>query len=373
LSFRNNADLNTSSVPIAHDAIIMLGYKDVYDMPPVVYKRWLNTPDLPALQTQPPHFAKLIDGDGRWWEMAPEGDHLDVRWFGAKLNGVKNDRLALEVAIACASPSQVPGGGYFRTRKVFIPEGTLKVVGSDIFVRSVTIEGSTTGASVISCQINGESLFRFDGGLALGVSLPGGGLRRLLITNGANFVGYAAVKLDGGQGLQPHESVFEDLKLTGAGPAQNESGPAGRWQLPFYLNGINNSGSKPGIRKVSLRNLFLGDPVDFGLYAGCVGDLVVENCGIYGGLPNSENVIISNSIIVTGTSGNKSNGVQMLGCDADSFLWVYFCVGLNYSGIAKDIRFSTDAIGCAFFGVQLNGGTTFPPVAGGNVVNAATW
>jgi hypothetical protein len=74
---------------MTHDTIIMLGYKYVYDMPPLVYRRWLNTPDLPATQIPPPHQGRLEDGDGRWWEMAPDGDHLDVRWFGARLNGTR--------------------------------------------------------------------------------------------------------------------------------------------------------------------------------------------------------------------------------------------------------------------------------------------
>jgi hypothetical protein len=377
LSFRNNEDLNNSSVPIEHDAIIMLGYKYVYDMPPVVYKRWLNTPNLPAVQIPPPHVAKLLDGDGRWWEMAPDSDHLDVRWFGANMNGIINDRPALEKAIQFASPSNVPGGGYSAIRKVFIPSGKLRIkrvetVDNSIYVRGVTIEGNTWDTSIITCQLNtGESLFVFDGGAGIGSAVAHGGMRRLAILNGFGKVGGYAIRVEGGDLMQAYESVFEDLKLSGEGDPEKVQ-PAGKWEYPFYLNGSYSTSIPQGLRKVSLRNIFLGNPTIHGLGAGSVGDLIIEGTAVYGGTTASNNFYVFGTAAAPAVTANLSNGVQFIGCDVDASLFVYNCEGLNFSGIANNIYFYGGAKGCAFNGARPLSGLTVIGQAG-NVINAATW
>jgi hypothetical protein len=371
LSFRNNADLSASSVPMTHDAIIMLGYTVAYDMPPVVYRRWLDA-------GQPPHPGKLEDGDKNWWELAPEVGYVDIRWLGAKLDSTLPADLltnngALLNAIKCVSPFAVNNFEGFNFRKVFLPEGNLFISEVNILVRGVTIEGSITDSSIIRCQVGaGAALFVFDGGngiSGLSDAISGGGLRRLTILNGTGFEGDRAVSLIGGPKRQAYETVFEDLKISGVGPTPPSTTPVGKWKYAMYLDGSGGTVTPKGLRKVSLRNLFLGNPTVKGLEANSVGDLVVENAGVYGGTDTS------NSFSFLGSEANPSNGVQIIAGDADVFLWVYYCDGFNYSGIAKEIRFSTNAKGCAFFGVQLPGGITFPvpPLTGGNIVNAATW
>lgn len=345
----------------------LLGYENYKDAPPVAYTRWTNTGSIPQ------HLATLQDGNGKWWEMAPSGDFFDVRWFGAKLNGVANDRTALEKAIATASPQQVVGGGYYRIRKVFIPEGILKVSGADIYVRGVTIEGTTAEGSIILGQIGaGESLFIFDGGAGVSIATANGGLRRLTILNGVNFIGDSAVRVYGGPLTQAYDTVFEDLKITGLGLAQGQSGVGGRWKIPIVLDGSAGTAAPKGLRRATLRNIFLGNPDSYGLMIVSAGDVVVDNVSVYGGTE------LSQSFYIWGSVGNESNGIQFLGCDVDTYLWVYDCIGFAYFGKAKYVVFGPRAVGCGFYGVQSvvgvyhTGGVNYPAPTG-NVNNAAGW
>jgi hypothetical protein len=365
LSFRKKADLEAASIPGAYDALILLGYSAIFDMPPVVYKRWPNRIPLPT------ELRFIKDADGGWWELAPEGDHLDVRWFGANMYGTVDSRAALEAAILYASPSNLPNDAAYKIRKVYVPEGKLRVDGHSIYVRGVTIEGATTEGSQISCQIStGQSLFIFDGGATIGKAFAGGGMRRLAIINGLNKVGGSAISVYGGDLAQAYESVFEDIKLTGVGasnPANN-----GKWEIPFSLNGSSGVSTPQGLRKVSLRNIFLGNPTVHGLAAASVGDLIVEATGVYGGTTSSNNFYVSGTPAAPGGTANLSNGVQFIGCDVDAALFVYDCEGFNFSGIANAIYFYSGAKGCAFNGVRPAGALTVLGQAG-NVINAATW
>jgi hypothetical protein len=376
LSFRNNADLKASSVPMTHDAIIILGYSNIFDMPPVVYKRWTNTP--PSANT--PRY--LQDGDNSWWVLAPEVDYFDVRWFGAQLDGIADDRSALEAAIVSASPSTVPGGGVSPIRKVFIPSGKLRVkrkideaIFPGIFVRGVTIEGTTWDTSIVICQLNtGESLFVFDGGAGIGKAVPNGGMRRLGILNDYGKVGGYAIRVEGGNLKQAYEAIFEDLKITGEAddPEKANPDPPGKWEYPFYLNGSYSTSTPQGLRKVSLRNIFLGNPTIHGLGAGSVGDLIIESTSVYGGTVASNNFYVFGTAAVQGVTANLSNGVQFIGCDVDAALFVYNCQGFNFSGYANSIYFYGGAVGCAFNGFRPAGAITVKGYIG-NVINAATW
>jgi hypothetical protein len=368
---------------MTHDAIIMLGYTNIFDMPPVVYKRWTNTP--PSANT--PRY--LQDGDNGWWVLAPEVDYFDVRWFGATLNNIADDRAALEAAILSASPASVPGGGVSPIRKVFIPSGILLVKrqvdptkSNSVFVRGVSIEGDNWDTSLITCQLNdAESLFVFDGGEPFVGGTPNGGMRRIGIFNGVGKIGGYAIRVEGGNQKQAYESVFEDLKIGGLGPPPAPPPPLplplplpppGKWQFPFYLNGSYSTNTPQGLRKVSLRNIFLGNPTIHGLGAGSVGDLIIESTSVYGGTVASNNFYVFGTAAAQGVTANLSNGVQFIGCDVDAALFVYNCEGFNFSGIANNIYFYGGAKGCAFNGVRPASAITVLG-QGGNMINAATW
>jgi hypothetical protein len=384
LSVRTVADLAATQIPLAYDTIILLGYTNVFDAPPVVYNRWLNS-------GSPPHPGKLTDGFGKWWVLAPEVDYFDVRWFGAQLDGISDDRAALEAAILSASPASVPGGGVSSIRKVFIPSGILLVKrqvdptkSNSVFVRGVSIEGDNWNTSLITCQLNEpESLFVFDGGEPFAEGTPNGGMRRIGIFNGVGKTGGYAIRVEGGNQKQAYESVFEDLKIGGVGPPQPPPPnpllpppppppPPGRWQYPFYMNGSYSPSAPQGLRKVSLRNIFLGNPTIHGLGAGSVGDLIVESTSVYGGTVASNNFYVFGTAAAPNVTANLSNGVQFIGCDVDAALFVYNCEGFNFSGIANNIYFYGGAKGCAFNGVRPASAITVLG-QGGNVINAATW
>jgi hypothetical protein len=77
---------------ITDSAIALAGYYAAGDAPLVMYKR---------VAAQPPHGFALQMADGSWWEGVP-APHIDLRWLGAKLDNVTDDRNAVLSATAAA-------------------------------------------------------------------------------------------------------------------------------------------------------------------------------------------------------------------------------------------------------------------------------
>jgi hypothetical protein len=364
MSFDSYKVAENALVTDEYYAVILLGYYVIHDAPPIIYTRWTNS-------GEPPHPAKfktfrLVNNVpvDVWWEMSPPGDHLDVRWFGAKIDGT-DDRVAFETAIKCASPPQVNGYDPFSIRKVFVPEGHMTVSGKDVFIRGVTIAGAGVQSSFIGSEVTGDDSFlRFDGGAGitgLAEAITGGGLKDIIIWKRTGFAGGIAVHLEGNATMQPDEAVLEDVKVTGDGT----------WKFPMHLNGNARSGDKPGLRKVTARNLFLGNAEKYALYALRVGDLSIYNMGTFGYVLVNGAKISNNHVHVTGSTAGPNNTVQLIGCNIQGYTWIYYCNGANLSSNCSIVVFGEGSRGCGFYGTLATPGG-YANSGIGNVNYAAT-
>jgi Pectate lyase superfamily protein len=343
MSFDSYKVAENALVTDEYYAVILLGYYVIHDAPPIIYTRWTNS-------GEPPHPAKfktfrLVNNVpvDVWWEMSPPGDHLDVRWFGAKIDGT-DDRVAFETAIKCASPPQVNGYDPFSIRRVFVPEGHMTVDGPDVLIRGVTIVGAGVQGSFIDSNVTGNQTFlRFDGGVGVGTDddkLTGGGLQNIIIWKTAALTGGIAVHLEGNNIKQPDEAVCEDLKITGTGS----------WKYPLYLNGSARTTGTIGLRKVTFRNLFLGNAETYAFFAVCVGDLSVYNLGTFGEAKVNDVKVSNNHVHITGSEQTKSTIVQLLGCNIQGYTWIYFCNGANLSSYCSIVVFGNGSRACGFYG-----------------------
>ncbi len=363
ISFNTRADAVAATIPDDVKVVLLAGYDDVADAPTATYVR---------VQSEPNHMAKFQSVGGKWWRLDPQGTSVDIRWFGAKPNVGFDNRTALVNAIECVTFSFL-GEDRLNVRSVFIPFGVWEVSGTSVMVRGVTILGTGPNTSNITFTDNNAIGFWFDGGVSLPLpagttdfwnyEISGGGIQSLAIWMKKLGTGLYGVLLQGDQYRQPDECVFEDLKITGGGT----------WLLPIYINGSQRIPDIPppktdarwpvGVRKTTMRNVFLGSATAYGLSALSVQELVIEGLGIYGGT--------SQKMIINGTPIVPSNNVQLLGCNIQDSLFVELCNGLNVSSYCKTMTFSTGARGCGFYGT-LAGGLYSSIPSMGNLNNAAS-
>jgi hypothetical protein len=372
LSFDNIADLEASNVPSDVYAIVLLGYYIIGDAPAVTYTRWTNLAD-PLLGSR---LGRLKSLDGKWWEISPPSDYLDVRWFGAKMLSTVDDRQALQDAIDCALGQTVPIRAA-KVRTVFIPEGNLRVSGT-VFLRGVTLRGTGPMQSTITLTTNLQICIYMDGGTQITSgprSVTGGGLQSLNIAMIEGGIGWVGVYVAGNKDMQPDEAVFEDIKISGGGV----------WYYPMWLNGMDRRlkpGEKglKGLRKVTIRNVFFGQAVGTAFLADGVSDLSVYNAGSFGGVPElvAENVVkaggtplIANldfvvrgdDIVpaVTGTTpipekpAIQSDKVQFVSCNIQTNIIIHRAESVTVTGTVKTMSCQTNAKGCALYGTLLKG------------------
>jgi hypothetical protein len=384
LSFDNIADLEASNIPGDVYAIVLLGYYIIGDAPAVTYTRWTNAdmpkdvPPQPPLPPLPANYwlrsGRLKSLDGKWWEISPPGDCLDVRWFGAvmgadALGKLVDDREALQNAIDFASDSSLSGKREpiraAKVRTVFIPEGTLRV-GGTVFVRGVTLRGTGPMQSTITLTANLQVCIHMDGGSQIkptAKSITGGGLQSLSISMIEGGIGWIGVYVAGDKFMQPDESVLEDLKISGGGT----------WYQAMWLNGMDRRlepGEKglKGLRKVTIRNLFLGNAIGAAFIADGVSDLSVYNAGSFASLPegttpNLNFVVRGDDVVPAGTGTTptprkpaiQSDKVQFVSCNIQEDIIIDRAESVTVTGTVRRMSCQTNAKGCALYGTLLTG------------------
>lgn len=102
------AELEKAEPPDRVTAIRTLGYTSAGDGGGALYKR---------VASEPSHEGKIQSADGAWWEIAEAV--LDVKMFGAAVDGLTDDASAIQSAIDVANAL---GGGIVR-----VPRGTAAV------------------------------------------------------------------------------------------------------------------------------------------------------------------------------------------------------------------------------------------------------
>jgi hypothetical protein len=388
LSFDNVDDLEKSNIPNDVYAIVLLGFYIIGDAPAVTYTRWTNgtdpetPPDDVLGSTIKVRNGRLKSLDGKWWEISPPSDYLDVRWFGAKMTvsapvapsviGLPIDDLkALQAAIDCAlgnvgSPPPPPIRAE-KVRTAFIPEGTL-YVSNTVFLRGVTLRGTGPMQSSIVLTTANAICIHMDGGAGLSPprSVTGGGLQSITISILTGLQGFIGVKVAGDAIRQPDECVFEDVKIAGGGT----------WTFPMLLDGLARRLPQGviglrGLRKVTIRNVFFGDAMSYSLIADGVSDLTIYNAGsfgkpagagdfnlgflIRGGAGSPEIPAIGNTPKVDAIPELISNLVQLVACNVPDRIFIYRTQSVVISGVIKEVYCSTEARGCVMYGTLLKG------------------
>lgn len=392
LSFDNVADLEASNVPSDVYAIILLGYYIIGDAPAVTYTRWTNA--APPAPLPLPKSGRLKSADDKWWEISPPSDYLDVRWFGAKMTVDAegqpiDDRENLQKAIDCALGPPLPIRAE-KVRTVFIPEGTL-FVADTVFLRGVTLLGTGPMRSFITLTKSNGVCIKMDGGSGFSPTRAetGGGLQSISIWMLEGLTGFMGVHVVGDEKFQADEAVFEDIKISGGGT----------WSYPMYLDGskrvqTRNSEGKPvglsGLRKVTIRNVFLGNGLNFSLVALGVGDLSIYNAGCFpfadGTISTRADVLIAGDPGISAVPGTATTlavpeklplpciAVHLTACNLQGTVWLYYTEAASISGKVKSMICSTGAKGCALYGTLLpgSGGVFFTYPEMGNEKYVAT-
>jgi hypothetical protein len=372
LSFDTVADLEGSSIPNDVYAVVLLGYYIIGDAPAVTYTRWTNGAPPGDGPPVPPtsllRSGRLKSLDGKWWEISPPSDYLDVRWFGAVMGlnaqgQTVDDRQALQNAINVALDSSLQNTRQpiraVKTRTVFIPEGNL-YVGGTVFLRGVTLRGTGPMQSTITLTTNLQICIHMDGGSQITptpVSVTGGGLQSLSISMKEGGIGWTGVYVSGNAVMQPDEAVFEDVKISGGGI----------WYQPMWLNGMDRRvppGEKglKGLRKVTIRNVFFGNAIATAFIADGVSDLSVYNAGSFASLPAG--VIPNLNFVVRGDGAVssdppkpaiQSDKVQFVSCNIQEDIIIDRAESVSVSGVVRRMSCQTNAKGCALYGTLLKG------------------
>lgn len=299
--FATRAAAVAATIPAATPAIVLAGYAALGDMPPVVFTRAASAP------AHPGYFQSA---DGAYWVIARD-DHVDVRWCGAKVDGVTDDNQALLDAIAIA----IAQG----SRLVRMPAGNMKVSGSSIEISGVVIEGVDPNRSLILFSSNAASVIKLKlSGYNNGSpGYTGGGLRRLCVWASSGNCGYG-VWMQGDATYQPDEAIFEDIKVTGSGS----------WDYPMFLNGgLRISGTLVGLRAVTMRNIFLGQANIRAMYTQCCEDLTVDKIGSFGGANRDVDVLGNSSVYARYncfTAMDIQGSINLFNAQANSFYGFYF-------------------------------------------------
>jgi hypothetical protein len=184
---------------------------------------------------QPSHGFALQMADGSWWEGVP-APHIDLRWLGAKLDNVTDDRNAvLSATVAARAMNCCP---VHFARSCVLSRGEYNVSG----VVWHGVDPNRTVIKFISPKSVAPVKVRFDGA----GGWTGGGIRRLCLwaDSAAGNAG-TGITLAGNATYQPDESIFEDVKVTGTGT----------WDFPMYLKGSARVGNPPGQGLVGLSDI----------------------------------------------------------------------------------------------------------------------
>jgi hypothetical protein len=108
--------------------------------------------------------AAIVDGMGRRWRRVFDGE-INVRWFGARADGVTDDTLEIQVALDLAAAAgkfvRIPGHGY--------RIGSLKIGNTRLIGDSMNVYGD-------KCTLVSTSV-----GVAYAVALDGGSLENISV------------------------------------------------------------------------------------------------------------------------------------------------------------------------------------------------
>jgi hypothetical protein len=365
--FAGVAGASQPVIPSTANMLIFAGYAAYGDAPSATYIR------IAAPTVTFPNQAAFQDKNNNWWGLQPSGDHVDVRWFGAKLSLAVDDTVALEAAIRSVTPQIQTSGRDIRLRTVFIPAGIIRI-SETMHLRGVELKGAGILATTIALSTTDGTCIRMDGGAGLTTKagITGGGLQSIMlwaytasvssgVATGVAVAGGKGVHLAGDFEFQPDESVFGDLKITGGGS----------WKYPLYLDGslrvpTPDGKGLTGLRRVTLRNLFLGKAIDRMIYAKGVKGLTVYTAGFFGSpppplppppspLPPPPPIVYNYDMEITGTAEMRSEDIQFIGANIQGTAWVYYTESMTLQGKFLQVSFSTAAKGCAFYGTLTTG------------------
>jgi hypothetical protein len=83
--FRNPGTSGKPDIPSTANLLMFAGYHAYGDAPVATYIRIASSP---SNASNP---ACIQDKLNDWWGLQPTGDHVDVRWFGAKVDDITDD------------------------------------------------------------------------------------------------------------------------------------------------------------------------------------------------------------------------------------------------------------------------------------------
>jgi Pectate lyase superfamily protein len=356
--FKNPGTSGKPDIPSTANLLMFAGYYAYGDAPLATYVRIAS---LPSNASNP---ACIQDKLTNWWGLQPTGDHVDVRWFGAKVDNMTDDGPALRAALKSLLPNPYGFGRELGVRTVYVPLGTMRIadeippVGQppiSLRVRGVTIRGSGPQTTTVLFTTPNTMGFHFDGGAGLPSSfrLAGGGLQSINISLLDTLTGKHGVHMQGNNIAQPNECVFEDVRISTETLAE--------WEIPFNINGSEKTIEPAGVRFLSIRNLFLGNPSMFALSAASVIGLTINRAGAFGfpkvPLTVPPTLPVSKlNFYIYGTTALKSTIVQLSEMNIQDTLWIYDCLSANVTGYIKNVAFAPGAKACSFYGTLAGGG-----------------
>jgi hypothetical protein len=128
--------LASTQVPVLANYITTMGYAAVGDGGGALYKR---------VGSEPAHGGKVQSADGAWWELVADGQDINVRMFGAKLDNVTDDAAA---CIAACAFLQATGGG------------TLYLTAGDLRINSAGFTTAGTYGIHVKGEVYGSTFLR---------------------------------------------------------------------------------------------------------------------------------------------------------------------------------------------------------------------
>jgi Pectate lyase superfamily protein len=360
--FKNPGTSGKPDIPSTANLLMFAGYHAYGDAPLATYVRIAS---LPSNASNP---ACIQDKLNNWWGLQPTGDHVDVRWFGAKVDDITDDGPALRAALKSLLPTDYSFGRDFRVRTVYVPQGTMRIadeiiqvgqppvsVTVSLKVRGVTIRGSGPQTTTVLFTTPNTLGFHFDGGAGLpsSFSLAGGGMQSINISLLDTLTGKHGVHMQGNNLTQPNECGFEDVRIS--------TGEKAEWETPFNINGSEKTTEAAGIRFLSIRNIFLGHPSMFALSAASVIGLTINRAGAFGvrkARPDDppSGPVSRLNFYIYGTTALQSTIVQLSEMNIQDTLWIYDCLSANVSGYIKNVAFASGAKACSFYGTLAGGG-----------------
>lgn len=280
---------------------------------------------------------------------------MNIRWFGAKGDGVTDDATpiadAIAVAIASAASSTSVKGS------VFIPKGKF-VVASELPISSgITLAGEAQPPGGITASPNdastilftaagaGACLFRFTAadGLTKG---SGGSVQNLRIV----YTGAGVGTVDG--------IVFESSGLNQVpnwGTIYNcvieEADTTKPWRWAIRIDGTNNGGIgnfASFISNMEICNVFThtthaaGAPTTGGGLKINYGSVFIVNCGFFNGGASGGNVLVTGVNTANPATAQYSTNCQFTGCIVTSTMTIDSAVNTNFVGGSANVITVTD-------------------------------